>query len=110
MNVINNLFKKYLNDRNEEYKNISQEISKSILFMNEVTQKKELIELSKYSDEMSDLRLLFSKANDLNNKFILIKGDEIIEFQSLFSKFEKGYNSFESLVDKHNQVYLKEKV
>ena len=110
MNVINNLFKKYLNDRNEEYKNISQEISKSILFMNEVIQKNELIELSKYSDEMSDLRLLFSKANDLNNKFILIKGDEIIEFQSLFSKFEKGYNSFESLVDKHNQVYLKEKV
>ena len=86
MNVINNLFKKYLNDRNEEYKNISQEISKSILFMNEVTQKKELIELSKYSDEMSDLRLLFSKANDLNNKFILIDGHHTVIAKKINNK------------------------
>lgn len=110
MAFIEKIFSRYKERRNEEYSNLSQSMTDWLDFMTSLLNKEGLIERPSYADNLKDIYSTASNASKLNKRVIILADDTITEYRSVYQKFQRAANSFESDIEFHNTEYLRGKI
>lgn len=110
MALLNRLFGRYKEKRNQEYSSQSELMRNWSEFMSALLSNEGFIERSSYSDKLKEIYETAASASSLNRRIVLFSDATTSSFRNIYESFQIAVNSFESNIDQHNTDYLRNQI
>lgn len=107
MGFFDNLLRKHVSQRDEDYQKASAQIKQWSDFIASILATDGLIQRSSYASESKEMYAFTSYAEKLSKRFVLFSSEESKAFKEDFYHFQNAVNNFESNIELHNSRYVK---